>query len=103
MGRLPCALLVRKVHVVDPPGRSYAGHLRVLFLLPVEPPEIDALFLQRMEDEVEVVFGEFLVGDVIRNVLLRRRIDAHGPSHRRIRCLPRLNAGSGCRFKLVFK
>ena len=89
---LALALLVGEVNVVEPPGRAHAGHLRVRFLLPVEPPEIDALLLQRMQDQVHVVGGEFLVGEVEGDVLPAGGIDAHGPRHLGIMLFPRLNA-----------
>ena len=41
--------------MVEPEGIAQAGHVAALLvLLPVEPPEIDALPLQRMDDAVEV-------------------------------------------------
>src|SRR6266568_552856 len=85
-------LLISEVDVVEPPCRCDAGYFCVGFLLPIEPPEIDALLLERMEDEVEVICGEFLVGDVEGNVLVGRWVDAHGFGHRRVLGFPGLNA-----------
>ncbi len=93
-GPLAFALLVGEVHVVEPPGRHYAGHFGVLRLLPVEPPEVDALLLQRVMQQVHVVDGVFLVGNVEGHIFLCRRIDAHGFGHSRIRRFPGLNARS---------
>src|ERR1700678_1204837 len=92
-GALALALLVSKVDVVKPPGGRYAGYCSVLLLLPVEPPEVNALLFQRMVNQVHVVGGEFLVGDVEGDVFLRCRIDAHGFGHCRISLLPWLDAG----------
>jgi len=54
---LALALLIGEVHVVQPPGRHHAGQRRLLLLLPIEPPEVDALLLQRMMQQVHVVAG----------------------------------------------
>jgi len=90
-GPLALALLVGKVDIVKPPRRTHSRHLGVGFLLPVEPPEIDSLLLQRMEDQVHVVGGEFLVGEVEGDVLPAGGIDAHGPGHLGVVLLPWLN------------
>ena len=88
---LALALLIGKVHVVQPPRRIHAGQIRRRLLLPVEPPEVHALFLQRMQHQVQVIRRPLLVRRIERNVFLRRRIDPHRARHRRIRLLPRLN------------
>src|SRR5262249_13066117 len=59
----------------------------------VEPPEVDTLLFKRMQHEFEITLCECLVRDVVGDVLLRRRIDTHGPRHLRIRRLPWLYAG----------
>ncbi len=84
-------LLVGKVHVVQPPRRHHTRHLRLLLLLPVQPPEVDALLLQRMVHQVHIVRRKLLVGNVERHILPRRRINPHRCRHRRVRLLPRLN------------
>src|SRR5437763_373595 len=58
---LAFALLIGEVNVIQPPGGIHACRLGVCFLLPVEPPEIDAALLQRMVHNVHVVDGELLV------------------------------------------
>ena len=45
-----------------------------------------------MENQIHIIGGELLVGDVEGHVFLRGRIDAHGAGHGRIRLLPGLNA-----------
>ena len=85
---LALALLIGEVDVVEPPGVVHAGHACVLLLLPVEPPEVDALLLQRVEDQVDVVGGALLVGEVEGDVFLGRRIDAHGRAPWRDRPAP---------------
>ncbi len=89
---LALALLVSKVHVVQPPCGGHTGHFGCGFLLPVKPPEVDALLLQRMENQIHVIDGELLVGNVEGHIFLRRRVDAHGRGHGGVRLLPRLNA-----------
>src|SRR6185437_17171171 len=64
-------------------------------LLPVEPPEVDALLLKWMEDKLEVVGRPFFVGWVEGNIFLCCRVDAHGASHGWILLFPWLDAGSG--------
>ena len=80
------------MHVIQPPRWVYSRSLGIGFLLPVEPPEVDTLLLQRMMQQAHVVGRELLFGDVERHVLLGRGIDAHGPRHRRVSVLPRLYA-----------
>src|SRR5579859_4320146 len=63
-------------------------------MLPVEPPEVDTLLLQRMEDQVEVIGRPELVRGVEGHILLRGRVNAHGAGHCGIRLLPRLDARS---------
>src|SRR5215469_1007432 len=88
------ALHVSKVNVVEPERGIQARHIRSLLLLPIKPPEINSLPLQRIVHELQVVFRKLLVGDVKRNVLLGGGIDSHGARHLRIVLLPWLNARS---------
>jgi len=52
---LAFTLLISEVHIVEPPRWVDAGQLRGWLLLPIEPPEIDALLLQRMVQKVHVI------------------------------------------------
>ena len=90
---LAFALLVGEVHVVEPPRWIHAAQLRGWLLLPIEPPEIDALLFQRMVQEVHVIGSVFPVCDVEGNVFPCGGINAHGLCHHWISVLPRLNAG----------
>lgn len=90
---LPFPRLIGKVHVIQPPRWVDSRSPRIGFLLPVEPPEVDALLLQRMMQQVHVARRELLVGNVEGHVLVGRGINTHGPRHRRVRILPRLHAG----------
>src|SRR6185437_11025213 len=92
---LAFALLICEVEVVEPPGIVHAREFGVGLLLPVEPPEVDALLLKRMEDKLEVVGGPLFVGWVEGDVFLCCRIDAHGAGHCGVLLLPWLNAGCG--------
>ena len=84
------------MQIVEPPRVGYARNLAHQgLLLPIEPPEVHALFFERMQNQVEVIRRPLLVCGIEGNVFLRRRIDAHGARHRRIRSLPRLNARRG--------
>ena len=89
---LTLSLLIGKVHVIEPPGRCYGRQFGFGLLLPVEPPEVDALLLQRMMDDVQIISGKALVGNIEGNVLLGGRINAHRLCHLRVAVLPRLNA-----------
>jgi hypothetical protein len=86
-------LLIREVNVVQPPGRADTFYLGVGLLLPVQPPEVNALMFERMVQQIHVVGCELLVGDVEGDILSSRRIDAHLFGHGWIGCFPRLNAG----------
>src|SRR5260370_7657010 len=88
---LAFALLISKVHVVEPPGWRHAGHLGVRFLLPIEPPEINALLLEGMKNKIEEVGCEFLVRDVERNVLPGRSVATHVFALRAPLSFPRFN------------
>src|SRR6202044_89673 len=86
-------LLVGKEDIVDPPGGIQSSNAGSVLLLPVEPEEIDTLFLERVNYVVQVVRGEFLFGNVIGNVLLGCRIDPHRACHLWVVLLPRLHTG----------
>ena len=92
---LAFALLIGEVKVVQPPGWIHVRHVGGGLLLPVQPPEIDALLFQRMEHEIEVIRRPKLVGGIEGDVLLRRRIDAHRLRHGGVGLLPGLNARGG--------
>ena len=87
------AFHVCEKNIVEPPGRRHAGNFRRSPRLPVQPPEIDALMLKRVNDQVHVVRGKLLVDDIERNVFLRCRIDSHRRCHFRIMIFVRLDAG----------
>ena len=92
---LALTLLIAEVNIIQPPCGVNTGGFGVGFLLPVEPPEVDALLLEGTVDEIEIVHGVLLVGDVKGNVQPGRGIDAHRPCHRGIGVFPGLNAGRG--------
>ncbi len=94
-GAFALVLLVGEVDVVEPPGWVDACELGVALLLPVKPPEVDALFFERVVEEVEVVPGELAVGDVEGDVLLRSGVDAHVAGELRVGVFPGLNAAGG--------
>src|ERR1700751_5977565 len=83
-------LLIAKEDVVQPPRRVQPGNFRAIFLLPVEPEEVDPLPLERMDDVLQVIRREVSVGDIEGYVLLRRRIYAGRSRHFRIAIIPRL-------------
>src|SRR5215475_15565118 len=87
---LAFTFLIAEVNVIQPPRRIHTSRFRICFLLPIEPPEIDAAFLQRMVQQVHVVRCELFVRDVERHIFLCRRIDAHAPRHLCISFFPRL-------------
>src|SRR5271170_1442679 len=92
---LALALLVGEVDVVEPPGWIHTSELGVGLLLPVEPPEVDALLFKRMVEEIHVIDRELLVGDVEGHIFLGLGIDAHDFSKRRVSILPWLHARGG--------
>jgi hypothetical protein len=53
---------VEEVVVVQHPERVDPWYRRVFPLLPIQPPEVHALILERMMEELEVRFEEFPVG-----------------------------------------
>src|SRR5438132_6668172 len=87
-------LHVSEVRVVEPPSRIHTRDAGVLLLLPIEPEKVDALSLDRVVKDGEVVLRELLVGDIEWNVRVRRRIDSHRPSDLGVLFLERLHAGS---------
>jgi hypothetical protein len=64
------ALLVCEVEIVEPERGVNTGDIGVVLLFPVEPPEIDALLLEGMMQDLEVVVDESAVRDSERDILL---------------------------------
>jgi hypothetical protein len=93
MGALPFPLLVSEVKVVEPERRVDAGHVCVRFLLPVEPPEINALLFERVVQDAEVIVDELAVRDAEGDVLLLLWVLSHCRCHRRVGLFMRLHAG----------
>jgi len=67
---LALALHIGEVDVVEPPRGAEIFHAGGVLLLPIEPEEIHALLFERMVQDVHIVGGEFLVGDVKGHILL---------------------------------
>jgi hypothetical protein len=78
---------VEEVEVVEHPQRVDPVDARVGALLPVEPPEVDALLLERVVHNLEVGAQELRVGDVERDRLVGRRVAPERGSHRLVRVL----------------
>ena len=76
-GALAAPRRVVKVQVVEPGQRVEPLHLRALALLPVHPPEIDALLFHRVVEQLEIVLDKALVGDAKGHGFAAVRIDAH--------------------------
>ena len=68
---------IEVVQMVETPQRVEAGLAGGTALLPVEPPEVNALILHRMVELVEVGFHELRVGEVELHGLLGLRVDTH--------------------------
>ena len=77
----PVARGIEEVEMVQHPQRVDAVHPGVLALLPVDPPEIDAVVLQTPVQYGEVGLQEGRVGDVERDRLAVRRITAESRGH----------------------
>src|SRR5580698_10946358 len=92
---LSFSLLIGEMDIVEPPSGVHSGNLCIGFLLPVEPPEVDALLFERMVQQVHIICGEFFVGNIEWHIFLRGWIDADGFCHSRVRRLPRLHARCG--------
>ena len=90
--RLALPLHVREENVVQVERGVHPGNARGVPLLPVQPPEVHAHLLQRVQNEAHVVLGELLVHDVKRNVAFGGRVDSHGSRHFRVHGFVRLDA-----------
>ena len=58
---------VGEVQMVEPGERIHPGEVAACALLPVDPPEIDALLFKRVMQQREVVLGKLAVGDAKGN------------------------------------
>jgi hypothetical protein len=92
-------LLVGEVNVIEPPRGIHSSSFRVVFLLPIEPPEVNSLCFQWMVQQIEIVLRKLSVREVKRNKLLRRRIDSHVACELRVRIFPRLHAARGMKIE----
>ena len=52
------------VKVINHPERVEAGDIALFSLLPIHPPEVDAILFIRMMKDIEVTFHEVRIGDV---------------------------------------
>ena len=67
--------------VVEKPKRVEILHLRLRALLPVYPPKINAHFLIRVVQNIEIRIAEFLVGEVEFERALGLRVYAERAAH----------------------
>ncbi len=81
--------------MVEQPERVDAGQAALAALLPVDPPEVDALRFERPVQLVEVRLQEPPVGGVERDRLSGRRVDPHRLGHRGVGVLERADAVGG--------
>ena len=86
---------VQVVDVVEHPQRVQARDIGVAALLPVQPPEVDAVVLQRVVGELQVGVGEVLVTDVEGDGLARGRVPAEPAHHGGVGGLVAADAGGG--------
>ena len=86
---------VQVVEVVEQPQRVQPRQLGDLALLPVQPPEVDAVVLERVVELLEVGLEEVRVGRVEVDGQLGGRIDAHPLGHARVGVLVRAHAVGG--------
>ena len=86
---------VEEVEVVEQPQRVEPRQLGHLALLPVQPPEVDALVLERVVQLLEVGLEERGVGGVEVDGQLRGGIDAHALGDPRVGVLVRAHAVGG--------
>ena len=80
------------MQVVQAPQRVEARLPRQAALLPVNPPEVDAIFLHRVVELVEVDLHELRIGQVELHGLAAFRIDVHGLGDLRIQLFERAHA-----------
>ena len=92
-----CALApgVQVVHMVEHPQGIQPRDVGVAALLPVQPPEVDALLLQGMVGVLQVGGREVLVTDIEGDGLARGRVAAQPAHHGGIGVLVAPDAGSG--------
>ena len=89
---------VKKMIVIQHPQRIKTLDLGTLSLLPVNPPEIDALFFHRMMDFFEIYIDKFRIGNVKIDRLFFFCIHSHSFCYFRIAVLIRTN--SVCRMDI---
>jgi hypothetical protein len=98
------AAQVQEVQVIEPPQRIEVGKGCSLALLPIHPPEIDALGFQGMMQDFEVGLRESGIGDVER-----RTASPVAGSLPSLRSMAGYAAScgqtpsAGCRLRAVFK
>ena len=83
------------MEVVEHPQRVDALDARVGALLPVEPPEVDALVLERVVEDLEVGVEERAVGDVERDRLVGGGVAAERLGHALVGVLVAAHAVGG--------
>ena len=83
---------IEVMQVVQAPQRVEARLPRQAALLPVNPPEVDAIFLHRVVELVEVDLHELRIGQVELHGLAAFRIDVHGLGDLRIQLFERAHA-----------
>lgn len=83
------------MEVVEPPKRVETLHLALLPLLPVHPPEINAHRFLGMMKQFEISAGEMGIGDVERDRVPGRGVDAHPPGERGVLFLVRIHTHRG--------
>ena len=86
---------VEEVEVVEHPERVDAGDAGVRTVLPVHPPEVDALRLHRVVQHREVRREEGGVVDLERDLLAQLGVAAEGLGHRRVGVLERAHPVGG--------
>ena len=86
---------VQVVHVVEHPQGVQPRDVGVAPLLPVQPPEVDAVILQGMVSVFQVGGREVLVADVEGDGLARGRVTAQRAHHGCIGLLVASDAGGG--------
>ncbi len=90
---------VIEVQMVEPPERVEAAHLGRLALLPVQPPEVQAVRLFGVVQQRKIGSGKARIGDVKFHRFAAGGIDAHCICHRRVLRLMRVDAVGGMQVK----
>ena len=83
---------IKEMIVIQHPQRIKTLDLGTLSLLPVNPPEIDALFFHRMMDFVEIYINKFRIRNVKIDRLFFFCIHSHSFCYFRIAVLIRTNS-----------